>query len=181
MVFKELSISGCWLITPAPFKDDRGYFMRCYDPALFEEKGLVTQWLQENQSLSLGAGVIRGLHFQHPPHAETKLIRVARGAILDVFVDLRTVSPTFGQWGSAELSDENFQMLYLPKGMAHGFCTLTEKALVMYKVDARYAPAHEGGIAWNDHSVNIDWPVTDPIMSLKDRNLPRLQEIKSPF
>ena len=142
--------------------------MRCYDDSIFADKGLTTSWVQENQSLSNSKGLIRGLHFQRPPHAETKLVRVVVGAIWDVFVDLRRNSDTYGLWDALELSAENKMMVYIPKGFAHGFCTLSEQTLVLYKVDAYYMPEFEGGLKWDDEALGIQWPVDNPHLSVKD-------------
>ena len=155
--------------------------MRCYDEAFFSKKGLVTDWKQENQSLSKMRGTIRGLHFQVPPHSETKLVRVAIGEVLDILVDLRRSSPTYGQWDAVELTDSNYKMVYVPKGFAHGFCTLADQALVQYKVDAMYAPHAESGIRWNDESLNIQWPIGEPLVSERDRALPLFANWSSPF
>lgn len=178
---RPLKLKGTFEIALEPHLDARGYFARVYDEAIFCEHGLTTAWVQENQSLSARKGLIRGLHFQSPPHAETKLIRVVEGAVLDVFVDLRKRSETFGRWDSIELSAENLKMVYLPRGIAHGFCTLTDRALVQYKVDACYAPESEGGVRWDDPTLKIDWPTRDPFVSEKDRNLPAFEELASPF
>lgn len=164
-----------------PHQDDRGYFMRVYDEEIFQEFDLQTKWVQENESRSIEKHIIRGLHFQAPPHAETKLIRVIHGSILDVFVDLRKDSKTFGQWDSIELSAENCKLAYIPKGFAHGYCTLTDVALVQYKVDAFYAPQSEGGIRWNDETLNISWPVRTPFLSDKDKALLSFETLRSPF
>lgn len=161
--------------------DDRGYFMRSYDRSIFEEHGLVTDWVQENQSYSKRKGVIRGLHFQAPPHTETKLVRVVQGAVLDVFVDLRTASDTYGKWGSVELSEEKNNLVYIPRGFAHGFCTLTETSMVQYKVDNTYTPQAEGTINWNDPDIGIHWPVENPLVSEKDYNAALFKSFSSPF
>jgi dTDP-4-dehydrorhamnose 3,5-epimerase len=126
-------------------------------------------------------GIIRGLHFQRPPHAETKLVRVVQGAVLDVFVDLRRSSPTYGQWEMAELSAENHRAVYIPKGFAHGYCALTDSSLVLYKVDAPYNADSEGGLRWNDSALAIPWPVTEPVLSAKDMALPTMNNVVSPF
>lgn len=181
MEITPLRLKGTCQIVPAPHYDERGYFMRVWDEQLSRRHGLTAAWVQENQSLSGRRGIIRGLHFQRPPHAETKLVRVAAGAILDVFVDLRKGSETYGQWDSLELSAQNHRMVYVPKGFAHGFCTLTEEALVLYKVDAYYAPESEGGLRWNDEVLRINWPTRDPLVSDKDRRLPSFKEFVSPF
>ncbi|MGC9994040.1 MAG: dTDP-4-dehydrorhamnose 3,5-epimerase [Terriglobia bacterium] len=174
-------LNGTYQIVLAPHGDERGYFMRVWDEQLSRQHGLTTAWVQENQSLSRRKGIIRGLHFQRPPHAETKLVRVAAGAILDVFVDLRKGSHTYGQWDSLELSAENHRVVYIPRGFAHGFCTLTDEALVVYKVDAYYAPESEGGLRWDDEVLRINWPTRDPLVSDKDKRLPSFKEFVSPF
>lgn len=181
MKFRPLKLIGSYEIVLEPHKDDRGYFMRTYDKEIFQHHGLDRAWLQENQSMSYRMGTVRGLHFQEPPFAETKLVRAVSGAVLDVIVDLRIDSPSYGQWESVELSGDKLNMVYVPKGFAHGFCTLTQDAVVGYKVDACYAPHAEGGVLWNDVTLNIPWPVNDPYMSTKDQALPALQEFESPF
>jgi dTDP-4-dehydrorhamnose 3,5-epimerase len=181
MEITPLRLSGTYQIVLAPHCDDRGYFMRVWDEQLSRQHGLTTAWVQENQSLSRRKGIIRGLHFQRPPHAETKLVRVAAGAILDVFVDLRKSSHTYGQWDSLELSAQNHRAVYIPRGFAHGFCTLTEEALAVYKVDACYAPDSEGGLRWDDEALQIAWPTRDPLVSDKDKRLPSFKEFVSPF
>ena len=142
--------------------------MRVYDDKIFEEYGIHRNWVQENHSLSIEKGVIRGMHFQFPPHSETKLVRVISGKIYDVFIDLRKGSPTFGKWDSITLSAENKRMIYIPKGFAHGFCTLTKNTEIIYQMDNYYAPDNEGIIRWNDPDLGIDWPVNDPILSERD-------------
>ena len=132
--------------------------------------------MQENQSQSIGKDVIRGLHFQRPPHAETKLIRVINGAIFDVFVDLRRNSETNGEWDSIELSADSQNSVYIPKGFAHGFCTLAENTIVLYKVDSYYAPEFEGGIRWDDKTLGIPWPADNPHLSNKDQQLGTLSD-----
>ena len=181
MEIRPLRLRGTHEVLMDPQHDDRGYFVRTYDAAVFRAKGLQTSWVQENRSLSKRKGLIRGLHFQKPPHAETKLVQVVVGAIVDVFVDLRKDSDTFGQWDSIELSADYQRMVYIPKGFAHGFCTLTDEAMVLYKVDSYFAPEFEGGLSWNDENLNIRWPTDEPYLSAKDRGLPSLKELKSPF
>ncbi len=181
MEFKPLKLAGCYEIRLDPHRDERGYFMRTYDRDLFRAHGLTTDWLQENQSMSLQRGTLRGLHFQVPPHAETKLVRALAGAALDVFVDLRADSPTFGQWEAVELAAERFNLVYIPKGFAHGFCTLTENAIVAYHVDACYAPRAEGGVRWDDPTLKIPWPTDAPLVSKKDQALPAIKEFTTPF
>jgi dTDP-4-dehydrorhamnose 3,5-epimerase len=181
MHIQPLRLPGTYEITLAPRKDDRGYFMRVYDETIFRDHGLQTTWVQENQSRSTRKHTVRGLHFQAPPHAETKLVRVTRGAIFDVFVDLRRQSDTYGQWDAVELTEEKHNMVYIPKGFAHGFCSLTEDVIVIYRVDAYYAPAAEGGLFWQDPDVGIQWPTTDVSLSEKDSKQPLLRDLASPF
>lgn len=181
MQFRPLRLTGTREITPAPRCDERGYFMRVWDVELAQTQGLTTSWIQENQSYSRRKGIIRGLHCQKPPFSETKLIRVVQGAILDVFVDLRIGSPSYGEWDALELSCANGKMAYIPKGFAHGFCTLTDDVVVLYRVDACYSPTHELGLRWDDPTLGISWPTTDPLVSAKDRQLPLWSEFVSPF
>ena len=176
MEIRERQLKGVFEITLKPHLDGRGFFMRTYDQTLFKEVGLEWNWVQENHSRSEQKGIIRGLHFQLPPYAETKLIRCINGVVLDVFVDLRKNSETFGQWDSIELSAENKKMIFIPRGFAHGFCTLTEISEVIYKVDNYYSPEHEVGLLWNDHDIGIDWPVKNPILSEKDQHNMTLKE-----
>ena len=181
MKITGLKIDGTYLIELNPIIDKRGYFVRTYDKTLFDENNLSKNWLQENQSLSKQIHTIRGMHFQKPPHAETKLIRVIEGKILDVFIDLRKSSKTYGQWDSVELSEDNNLCLYIPKGFAHGFCTLTEITKVCYKVDSIYHPESEGIISWNDPSIGINWPTSNPFISDKDGNGSNFKNFTSPF
>lgn len=181
MVVKEKKISGVFEISLEPKTDKRGFFMRTYDKEIFEKYGIERMWVQENHSRSDKKGIIRGLHFQFPPQAETKLIRCIKGAIFDVFVDLRKGSSTFGQWDSIELSEDNKKMIFIPRGFAHAFCTLTETSEVIYKVDNPYKPEAEGGVIWNDETLNISWPVRNPILSEKDSQLPTLSEFIKNF
>ena len=172
MEFAQRKLAGVWEIQLKPIRDERGFFMRAFDTALFEEAGLGRPWRQENHSRSEKKGIIRGLHFQFPPFAETKLVRCIRGAVLDVFVDLREGSPTFGQWDSLELSEANHKLVFIPRGFAHGFCTLTEESEVLYKVDNTYNREHEGGLLWSDPDLGIEWPAQAPLLSEKDtRNM----------
>ena len=179
MEIKERKIKGTFEITLNPILDDRGFFMRTFDDAIFKEKGLERKWVQENHSRSEEKGIIRGLHFQLPPFTETKLVRCVKGAVLDVFVDLRKDSETFGQWDSIELSEDNKKMIFIPRGFAHGFCTLTEISEILYKVDNFYSPKFECGLLWNDNDVGIKWPTNSPILSEKDKKNMTLQEFTS--
>lgn len=155
--------------------------MRTFDRTLFKKAGLERPWVQENHSRSERKGIIRGLHFQFPPFAETKLVRCTRGAVLDVFVDLREGSPTFGQWDSVELSEDNKKMVFIPRGFAHGFCTLTDVSEVQYKVDNFYEKDREGALLWNDTDLHIEWPVSNPVLSEKDKKNWTLREFVSKF
>lgn len=170
MEIKERELKGVFEISLIPFLDERGFFMRTYDDKILKEAGLNYYWVQENHSRTLNKGTIRGLHFQMPPFAETKLIRCIKGRILDVFVDLRIDSKTFGKWDSIELSEDNFKMILVPRGFAHGFLTLTDDCQVVYKVDNFYSSHHECGIIWNDSDLRINWNVENPILSKKDSN-----------
>ncbi len=168
MIIKERKLKGVFEISLKPHQDSRGFFMRTFDESIFKEKGIERHWVQENHSRSEEKGIIRGLHFQLPPFTETKMVRCINGAILDVFVDLRKDSETFGQWDSIELSADNKKMIFIPRGFAHGFCTLTEESEVVYKVDNYYSFENERGLLWNDKIVGIDWPTDNPILSAKD-------------
>lgn len=179
----SLDIPDVKLITPRRFGDNRGFFSETWNRAAFAEAGIVADFVQDNHSLSAVVGTLRGLHFQLPPFAQAKLVRVSRGAVFDVAVDIRTGSPTYGQWVGAELSAENWAQMYVPKGFAHGFVTLTPDTEVQYKVDAPYAPEHDRGIAWDDPGIAVAWPLEgrDPVLSGKDAALPRLADIPAPF
>lgn len=181
MEFIETGFDGLYIVNPRVFKDHRGFFLESYSMREFQGKGINIAFAQDNHSLSMEKGVLRGLHFQRPPFAQTKLIRVTHGAIYDVFVDLRKNSPTFGKWKGFELTESNFSMLLIPQGFAHGFCTCENKTEVHYKVDNFYAPNHDSGIRWNDPDLNIDWPVKEPILSEKDTKLPFFRDLKSEF
>lgn len=181
MQIQPLRLAGTYEISLLPRGDERGYFMRAYDRAIFEQHGLHREWLQENQSRSTKKHIIRGLHFQKPPHAETKLVRVVAGAVLDVFVDLRKSSASYGEWDSIELTADNQKAVYIPRGFAHGFCTLTEEAVVIYKVDNVYTPAAEGGLRWNDPTLQIQWPTKSPSLSARDERLDLFSDFESPF
>lgn len=181
MNFRNLSLPGVYELVFEPRHDTRGYFERVYCEALFKQHSLNTHWVQENQSFTSRKHTIRGLHFQKPPFAETKFIRVISGAIYDVVVDLRRSSPTYGRWLSLEISAERQNAIYVPKGFAHGFCTLTDNVIVVYKVDCAYTPQAEAGIRWNDPVLAIPWPTTNPVLSERDRALPTFQTFETPF
>lgn len=181
MNIKPLKLEGTFEINFKRVADERGFFMRLYDQQIFADHNLQTCWEQESVSFNRKKDTLRGLHFQMPPHTETKLVRVVRGAILDVFVDLRKNSNTFGKWDVAELSAENARAVYIPKGFAHGFRTLTDNTLIEYKIDAPYQAELADGILWNDRDLNIDWNIENPIISERDRNLRVFKDFLSPF
>lgn len=172
--FKKLDIPGVVLIQPKIFEDDRGFFMEIYKMPDFVAAGIKVDFIQENHSRS-SKGVLRGLHYQNPPFAQGKLVRVVKGEIFDVSVDIRKGSPTWGKWVGVILSENNKNILYVPAGLAHGFCVLSEVAEVTYKTTNVYSAESEAGIIWNDADLNIEWPVKEPILSEKDENLPPLK------
>jgi len=178
MKIEPRKLAGVFEITLSPRGDARGYFMRVYDREIFAAAGIDRPWQQENEARTEKRHTLRGLHFQRTPHAETKLVRAAAGRVLDVFVDLRAGSPTFGKWDAVELAAEKHNMVLIPRGFAHGYCTLTDNSIVTYKVDNAYAPAHEGGVRWNDPAIGIAWPVQNPILSDRDQVQPLLREIE---
>jgi dTDP-4-dehydrorhamnose 3,5-epimerase len=169
MEINERKLKGVFEITLNPHMDERGFFMRTFDNNIFAEAGLNFNWVQENHSRSEKKGIIRGLHFQLPPFAETKLVRCIRGAVMDVFVDLRKDSDTFGKWDSVELTETNRKMIVIPRGFAHGFCTLEEVSEVVYKVDNYYNRESECGLLWKDAELNIQWPAGEHTLSQKDQ------------
>jgi dTDP-4-dehydrorhamnose 3,5-epimerase len=171
------------LIVPKRHVDDRGWFSETFHEKRLHDVGITCRFVQDNQSSSKRAGTLRGLHFQLPPAAQAKLVSVMRGRIVDVAVDIRRGSPTFGRHVSIELSAESGRQVYIPVGFAHGYLTLEDDVVVMYKVSDYYAPAHDRGICWNDPDIAIPWPFkeADIIISDKDRRLPLLKEIASPF
>jgi dTDP-4-dehydrorhamnose 3,5-epimerase len=181
MKFTETELKGVWLIEPVVHEDKRGFFLESFSSREMESLGLPGQFVQDNHSRSLSKGVVRGIHFQKPPFAQSKLVRVVRGSVFDVVVDLRTGSKTFGTWVGVTLSDINKKMLFIPKGFGHGYCTLTEDSEFLYKVDAYYSAQHDAGVRWNDPDIGIQWPVTDPTLSQKDLALPFLKDLLSPF
>lgn len=171
MKFIEQEIKGVWVIEPKVFPDERGYFMESYKKELFENNIGKVEFIQDNESKST-RGVLRGLHYQIGGYAQAKLVRVLSGRVLDVIVDLRKSSPTFGKYISVELSDENKRQLFVPRGFAHGYLVLSVEATFSYKVDNVYAPAHEASLLWNDPSIAIDWGIKEEelILSAKDKS-----------
>jgi len=173
----ETEIEGAIIIEPKVFSDDRGYFFESFSQKEFEEKVCNTVFEQDNESKST-YGVLRGLHFQKMPYAQSKLVRVVKGKVLDVAVDIRKGSPTFGKHVAVELSEDNKLQFFVPRGFAHGFVVLSEEAIFQYKCDNYYTPQSEGGIMWNDPALNIDWqiPLEDVILSGKDKINPLLSD-----
>ena len=177
MKIKELNLKGVFEIQLESKEDSRGFFMRTYDKKIFGQWGLNQEWVQESHSLSKLKGTIRGLHFQFPPDAEIKLVRMVSGELMEVYVDLRKDSSTFGQWGDLILSAKKKNMLYLPKGFAHGICTLTDNCNILYKMDNYYAQYNEYNIKWDDSDIGIKWPIDEPIViSDRDRTAPSFRE-----
>jgi dTDP-4-dehydrorhamnose 3,5-epimerase len=180
--FIQTAIKGLYIIEPNVFGDHRGYFMEAYNKKDFTEHGLTMNFVQDNESKS-GKGVLRGLHFQ-TKHAQGKLVRVTRGEVFDVAVDLRKGSPTFGRWEGVLLSEENKKMFYVPEGFAHGFLVLSDEAVFNYKCTDYYSPEHDSGLLWNDPDVGIAWPlegIEELLLSDKDKNQKALKELDVPF
>lgn len=178
----KTNIEGVIIIEPRIFKDDRGYFFESFSQREFEEKVCKTTFVQDNESKS-SYGVLRGLHFQKPPFAQSKLVRVIKGAVLDVAVDIRKGSPTFGQYVSVELTGDNHRQFFIPRGFAHGFSVLSEEVIFQYKCDNFYSLQSEGAIAWNDPDLNIDWriPIEEVVLSEKDSKHPKLKDLQCVF
>lgn len=177
----DTNLDDVKVIEPEVFKDHRGFFMESFNQKKLAELGVEYDFIQDNHSLSEEKDVIRGLHYQLNPQAQTKLVRVITGAIYDVVVDIRKGSPTFGQWVGVTLSEDNHQMLLVPKGFAHGFCTLSPNTHIHYKVDAYYSAENDRGIRWNDPTFAIDWPTSEPILSEKDANQPLFHDAEINF
>jgi dTDP-4-dehydrorhamnose 3,5-epimerase len=171
----ETAIQGVLIIEPKVIGDKRGFFMEAWNRRTYAQAGLDIDFVQDNISVS-GRGVLRGLHFQNPG-GQGKLVQVLRGEVFDVAVDIRPESPAFGQWVSCRLSEANHRQFFVPAGLAHGFCVMSETAIFSYKCTEFYNPACEGGILWNDPDLNIDWPLETPVLSEKDGRLPRLKDI----
>ncbi|MGL5789884.1 MAG: dTDP-4-dehydrorhamnose 3,5-epimerase [Bacteroidales bacterium] len=173
----KTDIEGLVIIEPRVFGDDRGYFFESFSQKHFEEKVCKATFIQDNESKS-SYGVLRGLHFQKPPYCQSKLVRVVKGKVLDVAVDIRKGSPTFGKYVAVELSEENKRQFFVPRGFAHGFVVLSDEAIFQYKCDNYYSPESEGSVAWNDPTINIDWQIDlqDMKLSYKDQTAPKLEE-----
>jgi dTDP-4-dehydrorhamnose 3,5-epimerase len=177
-----LAIPEILLITPTRHGDARGWFAETWSRRALAEAGVAADFVQDNQAFNAKKGTLRGLHFQQAPHPQAKLVRVLRGAIYDVAVDLREGSPTYGMFVAAELTAEHGEQLFIPRGFAHGYCTLADDCELFYKVDGDYAPETEGGVIWNDPDLAIPWPLDrEPVLSDKDKVLPRLKDLTAVF
>ncbi|MEI2418849.1 dTDP-4-dehydrorhamnose 3,5-epimerase [Arthrospira platensis SPKY2] len=174
----ETKLSGCYLVQPKVFRDERGSFVKTFHQKIFNDHKLETKFVEEYYSVS-NQNVLRGLHFQLPPHDHTKLVYCLFGKVLDAVVDLRVGSPTYGQWEMFELSEENAYVVYMPPGFAHGFCTTSERAIMIYNVSTVYASEHDTGIRWD--SVGISWPAANLVISERDRGFLAFSEFESPF
>lgn len=172
----DTKLPGVCIVEPQVFGDHRGYFMETYSTKTFADIGITNEFVQDNQSFTAQKGTLRGIHFQNAPMAQAKLVRVARGAVLDVSVDLRKGSPTYKQWVGVELSAENKRMLFIPRGFGHGFVTLTDDVEFCYKVDNLYSKECDRGIRFDDPEIGVDWGVTEPVLSQKDMLSPRLAD-----
>lgn len=180
MRIEKTPLEGLLVLEPNVWKDNRGYFFESFRLKMFQDLGIHVNFIQDNQSLS-HKGSIRGLHFQAPPFEQGKLVRVIKGKVLDVVVDIRKTSATYGHHYSLELSEENNLQLWIPPGFAHGFSTLEDNTIFTYKCTNIYDKSSEGGIIWNDPTLKIDWKIDNPIISAKDENLPLFKELQSPF
>lgn len=176
----KTSIEGLLIIKPDVFKDERGYFFESYNKERFEKEGLLMDFVQDNESKS-SKGVLRGLHFQKPPYAQGKLVRVVKGSVMDVAVDLRKDSATYGKWESVVLTEENKLQFWIPEGFAHGFLTLEDNTIFNYKCTNVYNKESEGSILWNDPDINIEWNIENPILSEKDKLSPLFKNFETPF
>lgn len=181
MQIEPTALPEVLILTPRRFGDARGWFTESWNAARMAEAGLDLPWMQDNHSFSAAKGTLRGLHYQSPPRAQDKLVRCTRGAILDVAVDIRTGSPTFGRHVAIELTADNGRQLLVPKGFLHGFVTLTDDTEVQYKCTDLYAPDHDGAVRWDDPALAIDWGTTTPILSDKDARASLLADIGQPF
>lgn len=176
----KTKIPDLLIVKPIVFEDNRGYFFESYNKEKFLKEGIDQNFVQDNESKSM-KGVLRGLHFQAPPFAQGKLVRVMKGAVLDVAVDIRKNAPTYGQWASIVLTESNKMMYWVPPGFAHGFVTLEDNTVFFYKCTNVYNKNSEGSIRWNDPDLNIDWGISDPILSEKDTMSPMFRDFVSPF
>ncbi|HTL83387.1 MAG TPA: dTDP-4-dehydrorhamnose 3,5-epimerase [Bacteroidia bacterium] len=180
MKIESTPIEGLKIIRPSVFTDPRGYFFESWNEKLFSDNGINVKFVQDNQSLSQ-KDVLRGLHFQAPPFAQAKLVRVITGAVLDIAVDIRKKSPTYGKYFSIELTEENKTMFFMPEGFAHGFLTLRDNTTFVYKCSGYYNKNSEGTVLWNDGTIGIEWGIQDPLLSAKDELGTRMKDFTSPF
>lgn len=180
---RPLDIEDVKIVTPARYGDDRGFFSETYNRERFVAAGIAADFLQDNHSLSATQGTVRGLHYQAPPFAQAKLVRVLRGAIIDVAVDVRNGSATYGKWVRAEISAENGKQIFVPRGFLHGFATLTADTEIAYKVDNYYSKECDGSVFWNDAELSIDWgiDIDTAVLSEKDKDAPKFSDFRSPF
>lgn len=174
MLFTPSRIPGAWVIDVSPIRDERGFFAMTWLPEEFRKHGIDPALAQCNVAFNYKRGTLRGMHFQKAPHAQAKIVRATRGALLDVIVDLRADSPAYRQWDAVELTADNLRMLYMPEGIAHGYLTLTDDVEAYYHASSPWAPAAESGVRWNDPAVGITWPFEPVVISEKDRNWPLL-------
>jgi len=181
LIIEATPLDGVKVVVPKKFEDSRGFFSETFHRERLLQAGIDAEFVQDNQSCSAAIGTIRGLHFQSPPFAQAKLIRVLKGRIFDAVVDIRRSSPTYGQHYAVELSAENFKQLFVPIGFAHGYCTLEPDTEILYKVTNYYAPEHDHGLAFDDPALGIAWPVAATILSEKDKRHPRFADLQSPF
>lgn len=181
----ETNIEGVYIIESDCFGDNRGWFMETYNQEKFNELGIDNVFVQDNMSYSSQKGTLRGLHYQNDPHSQAKLVRCTKGKVIDVAVDIRKGSPTYGKWASCELTEENKRMFFIPRGMAHGFLTLTDEVEFQYKCDNLYCKQAEGNIRYNDPTINIDWGTLlngiEPVLSDKDKAAPTLENCNANF
>lgn len=181
MIARDTGLPGIKVIEPSCYEDERGFFMESYNRERWLRNGIPHLFVQDNHSLSVMPGTLRGMHYQLEPHAQAKLVRVVAGSIFDVVVDIRRGSPTFGRWEGFELSAGNKKQLLVPQGFAHGFITLAANTEVLYKVDAYYSQPHDRGIAWNDPDIGIVWPLAPSVLSAKDAKHPLLRDAEMNF
>ena len=181
MQIDPTALADVLILTPRRFGDARGWFSETWNANRMRDAGLDLPWVQDNHSFSATPGTLRGLHYQSPPRAQDKLVRCSRGAVLDVAVDIRSGSPTYGQWVGVELSAENGRQLLVPKGFLHGFVTLQPETEVQYKCTDLYSPDHDCAVRWDDPDIGIDWGTSTPILSAKDQSAPLLRDQPSPF
>ena len=181
MKFSKGRLNDIWILEPRVFEDNRGFFMETWSEKEFADHGLSYKFVQDNHSASLAKGTLRGIHFQRGDKAQAKLVRCVRGSVLDVVIDLRPSSSTYKKWESVILSEDNKKQLLIPRGFGHGFLTLTDHVVFLYRADNPYAPEAEGGIIWNDPEIGVQWNINNPILSEKDRQNPLFKDVITGF